>query len=358
MLISVQIFTVLNIGLLLINIIIALILINRVLRGIQSGLLQQQLSKNAQEVRWSAQAKPLVGGTVFATALAVGLVVYVFLFKGSLTEVQWGLVAATFFGYLLGLIDDNRNISAAAKFGGQLLCAHLIYFSGNIIVFSTLPWLNYMATIFWVVALMNSINMIDNMDGIAGTIALFAALALCGCSNDASWQALLVAVVGGLLGFLYYNWHPSKVYMGDSGSQFLGAFLGAASIALLWNVAPLPSDGLVYWQVLCLPLLLFTPCLVDTLTVTGRRLARGQSPFVGGRDHTTHRLALSGLKDNQVAWIFVVLSAISAAGTYFLHSTQACKGAFCWTVFAYFALVFGIMQWFYRIKHPHHSSRL
>jgi UDP-GlcNAc:undecaprenyl-phosphate GlcNAc-1-phosphate transferase len=121
---------------------------------------------------------------------------------------------------------------------------------------------------------------------------------------------ILLGVMAALLAFLYFNWHPSKMYMGDTGSQFLGVFLAAIGIRYLWN-ADLPTGDLISAKNLFLPIIVFIMPIIDTTTVVINRLGRGQSPFVGGKDHTTHALAYLGLTDGQVALVFWVLTLIS-----------------------------------------------
>jgi UDP-GlcNAc:undecaprenyl-phosphate GlcNAc-1-phosphate transferase len=119
-----------------------------------------------------------------------------------------------------------------------------------------------------------------------------------------------LGVLAGLIGFLYYNWNPSKMYMGDSGSQFLGVFLASIGILLFWNFNAAPNFRIQTRQFI-IPMLIFIIPIIDTTTVTINRLLRGQSPFVGGRDHTTHHLSYLGLSDRKVALAFFGLSLLS-----------------------------------------------
>jgi UDP-GlcNAc:undecaprenyl-phosphate GlcNAc-1-phosphate transferase len=121
-----------------------------------------------------------------------------------------------------------------------------------------------------------------------------------------------LGTVAALIGFLFYNWHPSKMYMGDTGSQFLGAFLAAASIHFIWNIRDVNGPEFQIRQ-FTTPLLVFAIPLIDTTTVSIRRLMRGQSPFVGGKDHITHHLAFLGLKDGTVTLVYLIISIISAS---------------------------------------------
>jgi len=112
------------------------------------------------------------------------------------------------------------------------------------------------------------------------------------------------------MGFLFFNWHPSKMYMGDTGSQFLGVFLAAIGIKYLWNAEP-PTGDFISARNLLLPMIVFIMPIIDTTTVVINRISKGQSPFVGGKDHTTHALAYLGLSDRQVAMLFWLITLFS-----------------------------------------------
>jgi UDP-GlcNAc:undecaprenyl-phosphate GlcNAc-1-phosphate transferase len=157
--------------------------------------------------------------------------------------------------------------------------------------------------------------MLDNMDGITGTTVFFI-LSACLMSswliigfNANIWSISMIAVIGAVLGFLSMNIHPSKLFMGDAGSQFIGLFVAFFAIDNLWNIPfslELPS-----WLGALIALVAFTPAAVDTLTVVINRLRRGQSPMVGGKDHTTHHLVYSGLNDRQVWYVFLGIGFVA-----------------------------------------------
>jgi UDP-GlcNAc:undecaprenyl-phosphate GlcNAc-1-phosphate transferase len=162
---------------------------------------------------------------------------------------------------------------------------------------------------------MNSINMLDNMDAISSIVSvsvILTAIANILFINNYTNPDLflLIGVLAALLGFLWFNWHPSVIYMGDTGSQFLGAFLGAIGIIYFWNRHD--TGGVAIWskQVITSALVFAIP-IIDTTTVVIKRLRDGKSPFVGGKDHTTHHISYLGFTDKQVALIFIAISAVS-----------------------------------------------
>jgi UDP-GlcNAc:undecaprenyl-phosphate/decaprenyl-phosphate GlcNAc-1-phosphate transferase len=137
------------------------------------------------------------------------------------------------------------------------------------------------------------------------------------------------------------------MYMGDTGSQFLGIFLAGISIQFIWDYRQDTNSYFDFRQLL-FPLLIFIVPLVDTATVFIRRLARRQSPFVGGKDHTTHHLAYMGVSDSAVTISFIVLSLISVGIVFYLFM-QFSRWSNIYTIagFAYFIFVFLLMQVLY-----------
>ena len=166
-----------------------------------------------------------------------------------------------------------------------------------------------------VVGIMNSLNMLDNMDSVTNTMCIIVLvgvlITLLSPVCDAFFVVLIVATMASMIAFYRFNWHPSKMYMGDNGSQFLGAFMAIVSIKYLWNPAEVELSNSVY-PFLIVYLAFLVP-LTDTATVTVNRLMRGQSPFVGGTDHTTHHLSYRGLSDRQVVCLLGAINIVSAA---------------------------------------------
>lgn len=267
-------------------------------------------------VRWSAQSKPAIGGISFFMAFLLTLVVGAVIAEDQvLNDLQLlGWVGAAGLAFLAGLADDAFNTRPLPKFLAQLACAAMLILTGTQIEWFDADWINVLLTVFWIVGLMNSVNMLDNMDAITTVVSLFIliyfqlALALQG-SILSFMMVIFFGLAAALMGFLFHNWHPSKLFMGDSGSQFLGLILGAGGILLCWNH---DFGNLVQLDIrnILLPLMVFLLPLADTTLVTVNRLVHGRSPFVGGRDHSTHNLSYLGLRDNMVAVTFSFLSMI------------------------------------------------
>jgi UDP-GlcNAc:undecaprenyl-phosphate/decaprenyl-phosphate GlcNAc-1-phosphate transferase len=269
-------------------------------------------------IRWGTQSKPAVGGFSFYIIFLLSIIVYSIFFDNNqvfLSKQFIGILLASMLGFLLGLADDAYNTRPFLKFSTQVTCGVILMVTGTSINLSYLEIVNYIMTIIWVVGIMNSLNMLDNMDAITSTVSIsiiLSVLAVMLLHHDYNsvYFMILLGVMAALLAFLYFNWHPSEMYMGDTGSQFLGVFLAAIGIRYLWN-SETPTHDLISAKNLILPIIVFIMPIIDTTTVVINRIGRGKSPFVGGKDHTTHALAYLGLSDRQVALVFWALTIIS-----------------------------------------------
>jgi UDP-GlcNAc:undecaprenyl-phosphate GlcNAc-1-phosphate transferase len=269
-------------------------------------------------IRWGTQSKPAVGGFSFYIIFLLSIIIYSVFFDNNqvfLSKQFIGILLASMLGFLLGLADDAYNTRPFLKFSTQVTCGIILMMTGTCINLSYVTALNYFLTVVWVVGIMNSLNMLDNMDAITSTVSIsiiMSAIAVMIFHHeyDSVYFMILLGVMGALLAFLYFNWNPSKMYMGDTGSQFLGVFLAAMGIRYLWN-AEEPTGDLISARNLFLPLIVFIMPIIDTTTVVINRMMKGKSPFVGGKDHTTHALAYLGLSDRQVALVFWILTLIS-----------------------------------------------
>lgn len=269
-------------------------------------------------VRWAASAKPAFGGIGFFIIFLGAFAIHGALFPKHDDPYQpelLGLLAATGLGFLMGLADDAYNTRPLLKFTTQIACGCILIASGSSIRILPNEWANYALTLLWVVGMMNSVNMLDNMDAIT-TVTSICILA-CGLLVLLTSGplvtinvVLVIGIIASLCGFLFYNWNPSRMYMGDTGSQFLGVFLAFIGIRCFWNGLN-PAGEVEPWRQAVSTLVVFALPIIDTSTVTVNRLMRGRSPFVGGRDHTTHHLSYLGLSDAQVALVFCGLGAVS-----------------------------------------------
>jgi UDP-GlcNAc:undecaprenyl-phosphate GlcNAc-1-phosphate transferase len=311
-------------------------------------------------IRWATTSKPSIGGISFYILFLISASAYAILRFSNQNEFDLpliGLILSSSFGFLLGLADDAYNTVPSLKFAGQLICAILLVSTGIMIDITGYFAIDALFTVFWVIGIMNSINMLDNMDGITTSVSL--SILVCGLVILAMQNAffsvltfLIIGVCGALIGFLFYNLNPSKMYMGDTGSQFLGVFLSGVSIILMWNHRQSGIEGFQFKQFI-IPILSFAIPIIDTATVFIHRIRQGHSPFIGGRDHTTHHLAYHGFKDRQVFYIFFLSSLIMNALAilaiiYFSEITSLAT----FIIFMAYIILFMLMQFIYLTAKP------
>ncbi len=273
---------------------------------------------NETIIRWSSTSKPALGGISFFIIFLFSIVIISFLepVANNFFNLQTlGFLIVVTVGFLTGLFDDAYNTHPWKKFFSQLLCGIILIATGTYIDLFEYNLFNYALTLFWVVGMMNSINMLDNMDGITTIVSLSVGIIilleiLVGNSLFNPYLIIVIGLIAVLLGFLYYNWNPSKMYMGDTGSQFLGILLASLGITFFWNGAAFPGESTALIRFLSVAVVFALP-IIDTTTVFYKRIARGQSPFIGGKDHTTHHLSYLGLSDQKVALLFVAVSIVS-----------------------------------------------
>ncbi|MGM0477800.1 MAG: MraY family glycosyltransferase [Bacteroidota bacterium] len=321
-------------------------LINRLLLKFSRNLGIR--NKNDVLVRWSNESKPSLGGISMYITFMITTVFYASYHQGDsiFDNTQFiGLMLASAVAFGIGLADDAYNTKPLLKLGGQILCGIIVAGTGSVIQLFHQETLDAIITVVWIVIVMNSLNMLDNMDGITATVSLFILLACMFTSlmmadfHFSFWVIIVVAEIGAIVGFLFYNVNPSRMFMGDTGSQFIGLYVGFFAIQGLWNVPAqmeLPS-----WSGLLLALVAFAPAAADTLTVVINRLKRGVSPMVGGKDHTTHHLVYRGLSDFRVWLVFAMISAASFLLAILLGSwILSGQVHFAWIGLAFFVLVF------------------
>lgn len=307
-------------------------------------------------IRWGSTSKPTTGGIPFFITFIMAALVF-FLIKegdGGFSGEFLGILLTVTIGFFIGLSDDVYNTRPFLKFLGQFSCGLvLILFDIKINLFGFAP-LDWTLTLFWVVGIMNSINLLDNMDGVTGTISLTITVTSLVMINLFPGQTQLnpiyfslVAVAGSFIGFLIMNWKPSKIYMGDTGSQFLGALLAVIGIKFFWNVGDFTHRAEPALQIL-VPVMVFIVPLMDTTFVTFSRIARGQSPFVGGRDHLTHHLTHVGIPESMVPVALGLVSLVSGLLSIFLVKFAYSLGAGLYIIYpVYVAIVFGVFTWLY-----------
>ncbi len=254
--------------------------------------------------RWHKRPTAMMGGVAIWLAVSATYLALV-----PHTSAGWVVVGAASFLFLVGLVDDWLHIKPYQKLIGQVIGAAAVVNYGLL-----LPWTrslpaNMVITIFWLIGITNAINLLDNMDGLATGIAAIASafLTFNFIASGQTTEAMMLGVfAAALLGFLIYNSNPASIFMGDSGSMFIGFFLSSAALI---NLSGGRSRAFV--PVLAVPILVLFIPIFDTTFVTILRKLSGRAASQGGRDHTSHRLVALGLSEKRAVLLLYGLAALS-----------------------------------------------
>lgn len=254
--------------------------------------------------RWHKKPTAMLGGVAIWLSVVIGY----FLFVPS-SPYGWVILSASTFLFLVGLVDDLLNTKPYQKLIGQVMGSAFVIYYGL-----SLPWtrsssVNVVLTIFWLIGITNAVNLLDNMDGLAPGIAAIASsfLAISFITTGHTTEALLLMIfAGALLGFLVYNSNPASIFMGDSGSMFVGFFLASSA---LMNLTGGRSRSLA--PVIAVPVLILFIPIFDTTFVTILRKVSGRAASQGGRDHTSHRLVALGLSERRAVWMLYGFAALA-----------------------------------------------
>ena len=304
--------------------------------AIQLGIIDQP---NARKVHKTPI--PLMGGL----AIVLGSVLAtLFLHNGHPPKAAMGALVAGVLVAFIGLLDDRKALSARVRLGVQLVAVGVLVYAGVRVDLPMIPDLgDYLITALWIVGLTNAINLMDNMDGLAAGVSAIAAfyIAVAGVINGQILvSGLASALFGACLGFLYFNFPPAKIFMGDSGAYFLGFWLSVLGLQLRFTAEASLSTWLVPVIVMGLP-------IFDTTLVTVSRIRRGIHPFTPGKDHVSHRLVRLGFdKRAAVLCLYLVASLLGSLGILLPQLTA-------WEPIVAVTLLAGIAVWAgYRLEQP------
>ena len=270
---------------------------------------------------------PRLGGL----AIFLGFMVSMLLFVKVDHQMQGILLGASII-VVLGVVDDMSPLRAYFKFCVQIFAALVAVFHGVVVqtlsnpnVFADSPywdlgWLAIPITVLWIVGITNAVNLIDGLDGLAcgvSTISAISMLVIALLVSESDVALVMASLVGACLGFLPFNRNPAKMFMGDTGSTFLGYILATISIQGLFKYYAIVSFA-VPFLILGLP-------MFDTLFAIIRRLAHGQNPMAPDRGHIHHRLIDMGLNQKQAVAALYVISSILGLSAVVLTSSGAIK---------------------------------
>jgi UDP-GlcNAc:undecaprenyl-phosphate GlcNAc-1-phosphate transferase len=244
---------------------------------------------------------------------------------------------------LLGLYDDLRGANAWKKFLIQFAVAALLYrldfridalanpFGETI----SLGWLSVPFTMFWIVGVINALNLIDGLDGLAGGVALVAVTTTFLLSLQRGHPLMMLfssALAGAILGFLFYNFNPASIFMGDTGSMFLGFVLSTTAIQTNQKASTAVA--------VLIPTIALGLPIMDTLLAIGRRALRGRPLFQADRDHIHHRLIAAGLTHRQAVLVLYGFCALLGTGALILTYASSGQAALLLVVLGLVAFIF------------------
>lgn len=258
---------------------------------------------------------PLLGGVaIFVAFLIAVLTKKDLLLSGHVQAILGGCIILL----VIGLIDDRMGMMPNIKLLGQFLAAIAVVKAGVRVEFFNSYYPNVIFSYLWIVGITNAFNLLDNMNGLSAGIAAIAALflgAIAYMSGQGMVAALSFALAGAALGFLRYNFPKATIFMGDAGSLILGYLLATLAILAQWKTASWTTGIMI-------PLLILGYPIFDTTLVTIMRVLQKRSIFQGGKDHSSHRLALLGFKRMRAVLVIygvcalLGLAAIAVATSY------------------------------------------
>lgn len=273
---------------------------------------------NARKVH--ARPMPLLGGAAIIIASLVTLLIFEDRFEvQQLISIFFGAALVS----MLGIVDDRWGLRPLLKLLGQIFAAIILIASGVRVQALPFEWLNLLVSLVWIVGLTNAFNLLDNMDGLSGGVAAIAAaffLLMAAFSQQSYVGALSAALLGAAIGFLVYNFNPASIFMGDTGSLFLGFMLAAIGIKLRF-----PSNvTFVTWMI---PILVLGMPIFDTTLVFISRLRRGKNPLTTpGKDHVSHRLVALGFTTREAVMIHYLVSGVFGMIALFVTQASVLEG--------------------------------
>ena len=270
---------------------------------------------------------PRMGGLAIFFGFIVSVLVFV-----ALDNDKKGMLLGAVIIVVLGIFDDKYALPAKPKFLVQIIAALIAVMAGNRIdvlsnpnIFSPNPvwvlgWLSYPVTVIWIVAITNSVNFIDGLDGLAcgvSTISAATMLVIALLVSERDVALMMAALVGACMGFLPYNFNPAKIFMGDTGSTFLGFIMATMSVEGMFKQYTIIS--------FVVPFLMLGLPIFDVCFAVVRRVSHGQSPMKPDRGHVHHRLIDMGFSQKQAVGVLYVISAILGLSAVVLAASGAVK---------------------------------
>ncbi len=282
------------------------------------------------------KATPLLGGVSIFIAFIVAVIFTLPLEKEILAIIIGGL-----FLILIGLVDDRFGMMPTTKLFGQLIAAlTVVKFGGVRAEFIGNYYISVIFTCFWIIGITNAINLLDNMNGLSsGLVAIasvfFAFIAF--QDNNIMAASLALALCGGCIGFLRYNFPNATIFMGDTGSLFIGFCISTLAVLVGWHTPEFNISSII------VPIMILGYPIFDTTFVTILRIREGRSVFQGGKDHSSHRLSVMGLKRKNAVIIIFMIAFFIGMATLFIKELSMGLNLIFAAIILISMIIFGII---------------
>lgn len=279
--------------------------------------------------RMHKKAMPRCGGlAIYLASMLTMLIFHV----DKIDQRMIGVAIAGTLIFIMGLVDDIKRLSAKVKLAGQIISALILFASSVKISFISNPWgpgtiefpllVSLLVTVFWIVGLTNTINLIDGLDGLAAGISFIATLCIAYIAlihNRVEVAPAFLALAGACLGFLPWNFHPAKIFMGDGGALYLGFMIAALSV-----MSPMKSATVV---ATILPLFVLALPILDTALAILRRIRRGRPIMEADRYHLHHRVLDVGMGHKRTVLTLYCISGIMGVAAILISRDLFLDGA-------------------------------
>lgn len=256
------------------------------------------------------------------------------------------LLAGGWLCFVIGLIDDKIGISPRTKLVVQIIASLMLIFAGfKFDVLSSIPLFGPIITIFWIVFIANAFNLLDNMDGLSAGVAAICLLFFVICNYQLGQFFLvsfMLVLLGAILGFLPYNMNPSKIFMGDAGSLFIGYTIAALTVLSTFYDSSSPTP-----LAITKPLVILAVPAFDTLSVIAIRLKRGLPIFQGDKNHFSHRLVAIGMPQKNAVLFIYLVTFCTGLGATLLQTLDVGGGV---VILAQVIIIFSIIVLLERIR--------
>lgn len=295
--------------------------------------IKYRIGENADPRRMHQGFMPLLGGLGIFAGFVTGVLLSRWLFPGQfflIFDQYFGLLIAAVLIIALGFYDDLKGLNAPQKFLGQFLIVSILILSGCMIRIIELPFGGtidlgapggILVTYLWLIGVNNALNLLDGLDGLASGVSLIVSIVLA----LVAWQShnyalfiLILSLIAGMIGFLKFNYYPASIFMGDTGSLFLGLMVAVFSLKA-FETQP-GSIGLLA------PIILLAIPIGDTSVALFRRLNKGHHPFKPDKDHLHHRLIYLGLSHRHAVHIIYLITILYAVTAYLIITQIAFLG--------------------------------